>query len=218
LQPKAPSVGEAEVNLPFITADASGPKHFVTKLSRAKLESLVDSLIERTIEPCRKALKDAGLDKSKISEVILVGGQTRMPKVQETVKNFFGKEPHKGVNPGGVVCMGAISPSAAASSGAISPLGQPTWERLGGVRGGRTWGRLRAQVSTPPATADRRLFRASANNLPAAAGPSGAACPARRPNSADPRFQRLLGIRGFSRLRAGHRLRAECLRQKCLST
>lgn len=97
----------AEINLPFITADASGPKHFNTTLSRAKLESLVIDLIERTIEPCKKALKDANIDKSKISEVILVGGQTRMPKVMEVVKEFFGKEPHKGVNPDEVVGLGA---------------------------------------------------------------------------------------------------------------
>ncbi|MDR0449375.1 MAG: molecular chaperone DnaK [Rickettsiales bacterium] len=98
---------ETEINLPFITADASGPKHFAVKLTRAKLESLVDDLISKSIEPCKKAMKDAGLEKSQISEVILVGGQTRMPKVQQAVKDFFGKEPHKGVNPDEVVCMGA---------------------------------------------------------------------------------------------------------------
>lgn len=96
-----------DINLPFLTADASGPKHFNITLTRAKLESLVSDLIERTIEPCRKALADAGIDKSQISEVILVGGQTRMPKVVETVKEFFGREPHKGVNPDEVVAMGA---------------------------------------------------------------------------------------------------------------
>ena len=96
-----------DINLPFLTADATGPKHFNTTLTRAKLESLVADLIERTIEPCKKALKDAGLDKSQINEVILVGGQTRMPKVAETVKEFFGREPHKGVNPDEVVGMGA---------------------------------------------------------------------------------------------------------------
>ncbi|MDR0319706.1 MAG: molecular chaperone DnaK [Rickettsiales bacterium] len=98
---------ETEINLPFITADASGPKHFAMKLTRAKLESLVEDLIAKSIEPCKKAMKDAGLEKSQISEVILVGGQTRMPKVQQAVKDFFGKEPHKGVNPDEVVCMGA---------------------------------------------------------------------------------------------------------------
>ena len=96
-----------DINLPYLTADATGPKHFNTTLTRAKLESLVADLIERTIEPCKKALKDAGLDKSQINEVILVGGQTRMPKVAETVKEFFGREPHKGVNPDEVVGMGA---------------------------------------------------------------------------------------------------------------
>jgi len=98
---------EADINLPYITADASGPKHFMLKLTRAKLESLVEDLIARSIKPCEKALKDAGLSKSQISEVILVGGQTRMPKVQQAVKEFFGKEAHKGVNPDEVVCMGA---------------------------------------------------------------------------------------------------------------
>ncbi|MDR2269003.1 MAG: molecular chaperone DnaK [Rickettsiales bacterium] len=97
----------AEINLPFITADSSGPKHFNTTLSRAKLESLVIDLIEKTIEPCKKALADANVDKKSISEVILVGGQTRMPKVIETVKEFFGREPHKGVNPDEVVGLGA---------------------------------------------------------------------------------------------------------------
>ncbi|MCQ2581112.1 MAG: molecular chaperone DnaK [Alphaproteobacteria bacterium] len=97
----------ADINLPFLTADVTGPKHFNTTLSRAKLESLVEDLIKKTIEPCEKALRDAGLSKSEINEVILVGGQTRMPKVAETVKEFFGREPHKGVNPDEVVAMGA---------------------------------------------------------------------------------------------------------------
>ena len=98
---------QTEVNLPFITADQSGPKHLNLKLSRAKLEALVDDLIERTIEPCRAALKDAGLQAGEINEVILVGGMTRMPKVQEKVQAFFGREPHKGVNPDEVVAIGA---------------------------------------------------------------------------------------------------------------
>ncbi|CCG09004.1 molecular chaperone DnaK [Pararhodospirillum photometricum] len=98
---------QTEINLPFITADQSGPKHLNIKLTRAKLEALVDDLIERTIEPCRKALADAGVKASEIDEVILVGGMTRMPKVQATVKAFFGREPHKGVNPDEVVAMGA---------------------------------------------------------------------------------------------------------------
>ncbi|MEK6661660.1 MAG: molecular chaperone DnaK, partial [candidate division NC10 bacterium] len=94
---------ETEVNLPFVTADASGPKHLSLKLTRSKLEQLTDDLIQRTIGPCRQALKDAGLEAGDIDEVVLVGGQTRMPKVQQIVKEFFGKEPHKGVNPDEVV-------------------------------------------------------------------------------------------------------------------
>lgn len=101
------STTQTEVNLPFITADASGPKHLTIKLTRAKLEALVDDLIQKTIEPCRKALKDAGVTAGEINEVVLVGGMTRMPKVQEVVKQFFGKEPHKGVNPDEVVAIGA---------------------------------------------------------------------------------------------------------------
>ena len=101
------SATQTDVNLPFITADASGPKHLNIKLTRAKLESLVEDLIDRTVEPCKKALADAGLKASDINEVILVGGMTRMPKVQEKVKEIFGKEPHKGVNPDEVVAVGA---------------------------------------------------------------------------------------------------------------
>ena len=101
------SKSSTDINLPYLTANASGPVHFNITLTRAKLESLVIDLIEKTIEPCKKALKDAGLDKSQINEVILVGGQTRMPKVYDTVKEFFGREPHKGVNPDEVVGLGA---------------------------------------------------------------------------------------------------------------
>jgi molecular chaperone DnaK len=101
------SATQTDVNLPFITADQNGPKHLNIKLSRAKLEALVDDLIERTIGPCKAALKDAGLQASDINEVVLVGGQTRMPKVQETVQNLFQREPHKGVNPDEVVAIGA---------------------------------------------------------------------------------------------------------------
>lgn len=101
------SAMETEINLPFITADASGPKHLTIKLTRAKLESLVDDIIQKTLEPCKKALKDAGVSAGQISEVVLVGGMTRMPKVIECVKKFFGKEPHKGVNPDEVVAVGA---------------------------------------------------------------------------------------------------------------
>jgi molecular chaperone DnaK len=101
------SATQTDINLPYITADASGPKHMTMKLTRAKYESLVDDLIQRTVEPCRKALKDANLSAGEINEVVLVGGMTRMPKVQEVVKQFFGKEPHKGVNPDEVVAIGA---------------------------------------------------------------------------------------------------------------
>ena len=101
------STTETEINLPYITADATGPKHLNLKLTRAKLEQLTDDLIQRSIEPCKKAMADAGLKNSDIDEVVLVGGMTRMPKVQEVVKNFFGKEPHKGVNPDEVVAVGA---------------------------------------------------------------------------------------------------------------
>ena len=101
------SATQTEINLPYITADATGPKHLALKLTRAKFEALVDDLIQRTVEPCRKALKDAGLSAAQINEVVLVGGMTRMPKVQEIVKQFFGKEPHKGVNPDEVVAVGA---------------------------------------------------------------------------------------------------------------
>lgn len=101
------SATQTEINLPYITADATGPKHLTLKLSRAKFESLVDDLVQKTVEPCRKALKDAGLSAGQIDEVVLVGGMTRMPKVQDVVKQFFGKEPHKGVNPDEVVAIGA---------------------------------------------------------------------------------------------------------------
>ncbi len=98
---------ETEINLPFVTADASGPKHLVRTLSRAKLEQLVSDLLEKSVGPCKQAMKDAGVDASKIDEVVLVGGQTRMPAIQELVKKLFGKEPHKGVNPDEVVAIGA---------------------------------------------------------------------------------------------------------------
>ncbi len=101
------STTQTEINLPFITADQTGPKHLTMKLSRAKLESLVDDLIQRTVQPCKTALKDAGLSAGDIDEVVLVGGMTRMPKVREVVQGFFGREPHKGVNPDEVVAMGA---------------------------------------------------------------------------------------------------------------
>ncbi|HSE47848.1 MAG TPA: molecular chaperone DnaK [Terriglobales bacterium] len=98
---------ETEINLPFITADASGPKHLVKKLTRSKLEEMVRDIIDRSLPPCKQAMKDAGIDASKIDEVVLVGGQTRMPRIQQLVKDLFGKEPHKGVNPDEVVAIGA---------------------------------------------------------------------------------------------------------------
>ncbi len=115
------STMETEINLPFITADASGPKHLVMKLTRAKFESLVDDILTRTLEPCRQALKDAGVEASKIDEVVLVGGSTRIPKIQEMVKTFFGKEPHKGVNPDEVVAIGAAV-QAGVLSGEVKDL------------------------------------------------------------------------------------------------
>ena len=98
---------ETEINLPFITADATGPKHLVKRMTRAKLESMVEDIIQRSVAPCRQAIKDAGIDASKIDEVVLVGGQTRMPRIQALVKDLFGREPHKGVNPDEVVAVGA---------------------------------------------------------------------------------------------------------------
>ena len=98
---------ESEINLPFITADAAGPKHLVKKLTRSKLEQLVEDIIQRSVGPCKQAMKDAGVETSKIDEVVLVGGQTRMPRIQQLVKDLFGKEPHKGVNPDEVVAIGA---------------------------------------------------------------------------------------------------------------
>src|ERR1700739_2809651 len=112
---------ETEINLPFITADASGPKHLVKKLTRAKLEQLVEDLLQRSLEPCKKAMADAGVDASKIDEVVLVGGQTRMPRIQQVVKDLFGKEPHKGVNPDEVVAIGAAV-QAGVLSGEVKDL------------------------------------------------------------------------------------------------
>ncbi len=133
------STAQTEINLPFVTADASGPKHLTMKISRAKLEMLVGDLIDRTVEPCKRALKDAGLSPGDVDEVILVGGMTRMPKVVETVKNFFGKDPHKGVNPDEVVAIGAAIQAAVLSGEVkdvllldVSPLSLGI-ETLGGV-------------------------------------------------------------------------------------
>jgi molecular chaperone DnaK len=112
---------ETEINLPFVTADASGPKHLVEKLTRAKLEQLVDDILQRSLEPCKKAMADAGVTASQIDEVVLVGGQTRMPKIQELVKGLFGKEPHRGVNPDEVVAIGAAV-QAGVLSGEVKDL------------------------------------------------------------------------------------------------
>ena len=133
------STPQTEINLPFITADQAGPKHLAIKLTRAKLEALAADLVERTIDPCRQALKDAGLSASEIDDVVLVGGMTRMPKVIETVKNFFGREPHKGVNPDEVVAVGAAIQGAVLSGDVkdvllldVTPLSLGI-ETLGGV-------------------------------------------------------------------------------------
>ncbi|MCS6879161.1 MAG: molecular chaperone DnaK [Geminicoccaceae bacterium] len=130
---------QTEVNLPFITADASGPKHLMMKITRAKFEALVDDLVQRTIEPCKLALKDAGLRAADIDEVILVGGMTRMPKIVETVRQFFGKQPHQGVNPDEVVAVGAAIQAAVLSGEVkdvllldVTPLSLGI-ETLGGV-------------------------------------------------------------------------------------
>jgi len=133
------STTQTEINLPFITADQTGPKHLTMKLTRAKFEALVDDLIQRTIEPCKAALKDAGMSASEIDDVVLVGGMTRMPRAIETVKNFFGREPHKGVNPDEVVAIGAAIQGAVLSGDVkdvllldVTPLSLGI-ETLGGV-------------------------------------------------------------------------------------
>src|SRR3954447_6237088 len=133
------SAMQTEVNLPFITADASGPKHLTMKITRAKLEALVDDLLQRTVEPCRQALKHAGVKATEVDEVILVGGMTRMPKVVQTVKEFFGKDPHQGVNPDEVVAVGAAIQAAVLSGEVkdvllldVTPLSLGI-ETLGGV-------------------------------------------------------------------------------------